>query len=67
MLFMILSCSGLVTLFVLPAVLKTWEARFFNFMEKEKKQMNKLNDRGQPGTRSAGPGKHSHFGAGPPL
>ena len=29
LLFMILSCSGLVTLFVLPAVLKTWEGVFF--------------------------------------
>lgn len=30
MLFMILSCSGLITLFVLPAVLKTMERWFFN-------------------------------------
>lgn len=29
MLFMILSCSGLITLFILPAILKTWEGLFF--------------------------------------
>ena len=34
MLFMILSCSGLITLFVLPAVLKTWEGLFFRRLKK---------------------------------
>ena len=36
MLFMILSCSGLITLLVLPAVLKTWEGLFFGALRKRK-------------------------------
>jgi hypothetical protein len=61
MLFMILSCSGLITLFVLPAVLKTWEARFFNFMEKEKKRMNRFDGRSETQHAISRSGKTQQF------
>jgi hypothetical protein len=47
MLFMILSCSGLITLFVLPAILKTWEGWFFNYLQKEKADKPLLVERGE--------------------
>ena len=61
MLFMILSCSGLVTLFVLPAVLKTWEGRFFQSMEKETPWIGQMDARGETQQSRMVPGKTHKF------
>jgi predicted RND superfamily exporter protein len=61
MLFVILSCSGLITLFVLPAVLKTWESRFFKSIKKETRGADRMDARGRTQRSLMVPGKIQKF------
>ena len=61
MLFMILSCSGLVTLFVLPAVMKTAQSLLFRFSEKDRDRQNRIIPAGEAREAIGNPVKLNKF------